>query len=116
MNHLEINVENNLNFINIYNNITSLKIHEVPFITLQKILGYVEYFERMESLSVLKTVRGRYEEDAIVDLGFLKDFSKLKNLKNIDFAINLSLSSAFETFLQSFSLPKKFRKSQVKFL
>ena len=115
LNHLEITISDSLEFKSVYKHITSFKIHEVPFATLEKLLAYIGQFQNLQYLSLLKTVKGRHEENAKVNLAFLQDFQRLHQLKTLDLALNLNLETCMITFLKHFTIPQQLTTLKLSF-
>lgn len=115
LNSLEMNVPNEFSFINIFKQMTALKIHEAAFQTLQCVLKYIDTFQNIRSLSIFKTVKGVDEDEGMVNLEFLQYLQNLPMLKTLDMAWNFSMESCLNHFLKFFTLPKNIRSIKLNF-
>jgi len=107
LNYLNAPPQDDLDFENIYKNLTSLRIHELSYSSLEKFLKGLENCQRLSYLNLLKTFRHAQEEQDTADLTFLKRLGGLQNLETIDMAFNLNSQALLSHFLEHFSLPKK---------
>ena len=107
LNYLNAPLQDDLGFINIYKNLTSLRIHELSYSSLEKFLKGLGNCQRLSYLNLLKTFRHAQEEQDTGDLTFLGQLSGLRSLETIDMAFNLNSQALLSHFLEHFSLPKK---------
>ena len=119
--HLE-NVEEELNFLDIFQKITVMKIHEVPFATLQSFLTNIESFQSLTSLCILQTIGAPgvliYEEKNVkfnVDFAFLQRLKSLEKLRILELAFNLSSPEAITSFLNNLTMPAQIQKIKLNF-
>jgi len=107
LNYLDAPSHEDLGFVNIYKNLTSLRIHELSYSSLGKFLRNLENCGRLSYLNLLKTFKHAQEAEGSVNLNFLRSLSCLSELKNIDLAFNLNSCLLLSHFLDCFSLPKE---------
>lgn len=117
LNHVEIKQEYDLRFPDIYNYTTTLRIHEVPFITIKNFLKHLRDFKRLTFLSILKsTITHSNDQDAeSIDFTFLGELEGLPRLTSLDLAINLSPKFHLQRFLNNFTLPNCLESMKLSF-
>jgi len=109
LNHIDIKDPNDINFPTIFQRVTSLKVYEISYSTLEAVLQYTQHFQKLVSLTILKTIQFSPEDGESLNFEPLKYFRNLQNLTTLDIAINLNSLKSLTTFLQFFSVPKSIK-------
>jgi len=106
LSHIDVASDVDLNFENIYQHLTSFRIHESSFMVIQKFLRNVRHFQKLESLNILKNLSYPEDDKDPADFGFIKHFSQLNRIKTMDILINFGSSTNLLNFLEHFSIPE----------
>lgn len=102
-------------FSNIFRQVTTLKVHELSNCMSQKLLSHLGDFEKLQNLSIIKTMKGPEEINQPMDFNFFTSMKKLKNLHTVEFLINLDAQTDLLNFLKAFNLPQSLHTTKLIF-
>jgi len=109
LNHIDIKSPSEINFPTIFQKVTSLKVYEISYSALEAVLQFTQYFQKLISLTILKTIQFSPDDGESLNFESLKYFKDLHNLTTLDIAMNLNSFLSLNTFLQFFSVPKSIK-------
>lgn len=109
LNHIDIKSPNEINFPTIFQKVTSLKVYEISYSALEVVLQFTKHFQKLVSLTILKTIQFSPDDGESLNFESLKYFKDLHNLTTLDIAMNLNSFLSLNTFLQFFSVPKSIK-------
>lgn len=102
-------------FPSIYKQITTLKVHELSHCMSSRLLAHLGDFEKLQNLSIIKTMKGPEELAQSMDFSFFNHVEKLKNLNALELLINLDSKTDLLNFLQAFNLPQSLQTLKLIF-
>jgi len=102
-------------FSKIYQQITTLNVHELSTTMMSRLLTHLGDFEKLENLSIIKTMKGPEDIHKSMDFTFFSHMQKLQNLHVIELLITLDTKTDLFTFLESFALPQSARTVKLIF-